>query len=125
MVAAEEKRRAELAQRQTQRIQPFVAPCRYVFGGRRLPGFLTDLSERGGRIHTDTEPPAPGTVLTVEARLGRKALYVGIPATVRWARPAPRGGFVSGVSFDGIGPDEQKVLDTVVDEFRRRAASIE
>jgi len=32
---------------------------------------------------------------------------------------------VSGVSFDGIGPDEQKVLDTVVDEFRRRAASIE
>ena len=27
--------------------------------------------------------------------------------------------------LDGIGPDEQKVLDGVVDEFRRRAASIE
>jgi len=29
------------------------------------------------------------------------------------------------VSFDGIGPEEQRVVDGVVDEFRRRAASIE
>jgi hypothetical protein len=118
MAAAEEKR-------QTQRIQPFVAPCRYVLGGQRLPGFLTDLSERGGRIHTDAEPPAVGATLTVETRLGRQATHVRLPATVHWARPAPRGGFVFGMSFDGIGPEEQKVLDRVVDEFRRRAASIE
>jgi len=44
---------------------------------------------------------------------------------VRWTRPSPRGGFVSGVSFEGIGPDEQKILEGVVEEFRRRAASIE
>ena len=43
---------------------------------------------------------------------------------VRWARPAPRGGFLFGMSFDGVGPEEQKVLDGVVEEFRRRAAQI-
>jgi len=110
--------------RQTQRIQPFVAPCRYVLGDRRLPGFLTDISERGGRIHTEADPPAAGTTLTIEARLGRQAVPVRIPATVRWAGPAPRGGSMFGVSFDGMGPDEQKVVEGVVEEFRRRAASI-
>jgi hypothetical protein len=117
MVAPDEKRH-------TQRIQPFVAPCRYVLGEERIPGFLTDISERGGRIHTELEPPAIGTTLTVEARLGQKATPLRLPGTVRWARPAPRGGFVFGLSFDGIGPEEQQVLDGVVDEFRRRAASI-
>ncbi len=118
MAAPEEKRH-------TQRIQPFVAPCRYVLGDERHSAFLTDISERGGRIHTEVEPPAVGVVLTVEARLGRPATHVRLPATVRWARPAPRGGFLFGMSFDGIGPDEQRVVDGVVDEFRRRAASIE
>jgi hypothetical protein len=110
--------------RQTLRIQPFVAPCRYVLGELRLAGFLTDISERGGRIHTEVEPPAVGTTLTVEARLGRQATHVHLPATVRWARPAPRGGFLFGMSFNGIGPEEQQVLDGVVEEFRRRAALI-
>ena len=63
MAAPEEKR-------QTQRIQPFVAPCRYVLGEERFPGFLTDISEKGGRVHTEVEPPAVGTTLAVEARLG-------------------------------------------------------
>jgi hypothetical protein len=117
MAAGEEKRR-------TQRIQPFVAPCRYVVDDRRLPGFLTDLSEHGGRIHTEADPPAVGTALTVEVRLGRQALPVRIPATVRWAGPAPRGGSMFGVSFDGIGPEERKVVEGVVEDFRRRAASI-
>jgi hypothetical protein len=111
--------------RKAQRIQPFVTPCRYVLDETRIPGFLTDLSERGGRIHTEAEPPAVGTVLTVEPRLGRQATHVRLPATVRWARPVPRGGFLFGVSFDGIGSEEQRVVDGVVDEFRRRAASIE
>jgi hypothetical protein len=110
--------------RQTQRIQPFVAPCRYVLGDRRLPGFLTDISERGGRVHTEADLPAAGTTLTIEARLGHQAVPVRIPATVRWAGPAPRGGSMFGVSFDGMGPDERKVVEGVVEEFRRRAASI-
>jgi len=116
---------APRAQRQAERIQPFVAPCRYVLGDQRHSGYLTDISARGGRIHTEVEPPPVGAVLTVEARLGRPATHVRLPAMVRWARPAPRGGFLFGVSFDGIGPEEQKVVCGVVDEFRRRAASIE
>jgi len=118
MSAQEEKRR-------TPRIQPFVAPCRYVLGDQRVAGFITDLSERGGRIHTDIDPPAVGATLTIEARLGRLATHLCLPATVRWTRPAPRGGFLFGLSFDGIAPDTQRTLDGVVDEFRRRAASIE
>ena len=117
MAAPEEKR-------QTQRIQPFVAPCRYVLGEERFPGFLTDISEKGGRVHTEVEPPAVGTTLTVEARLGHKATPLRLPATVRWTRPAPRGGFLFGLLFEGVGPEEQRALDAVVDEFRRRAASI-
>jgi hypothetical protein len=117
MVASEVKR-------QTQRIQPFVAPCRYVLGDERFPGFLTDISGKGGRVHTEIEPPPPGATLAVEARLGRRATSLRLPATVRWTRPAPRGGFVFGVLFEGVGLEEQKVLDAVVDEFRRRAASI-
>jgi hypothetical protein len=117
MAAPAEKRR-------TPRIQPFVAPCRYVIGGQRVSGFLTDISQRGGRIHTEAEPPPVGATLTVEARLSRQVTHVRLPATVRWGRPAPRGGSLFGVSFDGIGPGEQKILDDVVDEFRRRAASI-
>ncbi len=111
-------------ERQAARIQPFVAPCRYVIGEERVACFLTDISKIGGRIQTDREPPATGKVVTLEARLGRQATHLRIPATVRWARPSERGGFVFGVSFEGIGPDEQRVLDGVVDEFRRRAASI-
>ena len=30
--------------RQAQRIQPFVAPCRYVVGEERVSAFLTDIS---------------------------------------------------------------------------------
>jgi hypothetical protein len=117
MAAPEEKRH-------TQRIQPFVAPCRYVLGEERFPGFLTDISEKGGRVHTEVEPPAVGTALTVEARLGHKATPLRLPATVRWTRPAPRGGFLFGLLFAGVGAEEQGALEAVVDEFRRRAASI-
>jgi hypothetical protein len=115
---------APAGKRGTQRIQPFVVPCRYVVGETRFPGFLTDLSERGGRVHTEAEPPAVGTSLAVEARLGRQATHRRLPATVRWIRPVPRGGFLFGMSFDGVGPEEQKILDGVVDDFRRRASSI-
>jgi hypothetical protein len=111
-------------ERQAARIQPFVAPCRYVDGEKRAQGFLTDLSKRGCRVHTDHEPPRAGTALTLEARLGPRATHLRIPGTVRWTRPNPRGGFVFGLSFDGIGPDEQRALDGVVDEFRRRAAAL-
>ena len=110
--------------RQAQRIQPFVVPCRYAAGEVRVPGYLSDLSPRGGRVHSDAEPPPIGTTLLVEVRLRSLPTPLPVPATVRWARPSERGGFVFGCSFDDIGPEEQKVLDAVVAEFQRRAASI-
>jgi hypothetical protein len=111
--------------RQALRIPPFVAPCRYVFGEQRVAGFLTDLSSLGGRVHTDLEPPAIDSRVTVEVRFGGQPTHVQLPAAVEWARPSPRGGFVFGVSFAGIGADEQRAVDGVVEEFRRRAAAIE
>jgi hypothetical protein len=110
--------------RQNDRIQPFVAACRYVVGGQRIPGFLTDLSNGGARIHSDVEGPAPETSIVVEVRMGRQATHVRLPATVRWGKPSQRGGFVFGMSFDGVGGDEQQVLDGVIEEFRRRAAQL-
>lgn len=110
--------------RQSQRIQPFVAPCRYVVADERVPGFLTDISRHGGRVHTEVEPPAVGAALSVELRLARQPIALRLPATVRWSRPGERGGFVFGVSFDGAGADEQKALDALVEGFLRRAASI-
>ena len=116
-MGGEERRRSE-------RIQPFVAPCRYVVGDARVPGFVTDISRHGGRVHTDSEPPALGVSLTVELRVARQPIALRLPAVVRWARPGERGGFVFGVSFDGAGEDEQKALDALVESFLRRAASI-
>ncbi len=106
------------------RIQPFVAPCHYVVGEARRPGFLTDISTGGSRIHTDAEPPAVGTTLVLEVRLGRQATHLRIPATVRWERPVERGGFMFGVSFDSAGPEVAQILAGIVEEFRRRAASL-
>ena len=110
--------------RQNPRIQPFVAACRYVVDEERIAGFLTDLSRGGARIHADVEGPAAGSAIAVEVRMGRVATHVRLPATVRWSQPSSRGGFVFGVSFDGIGPDEQKILDEVIEEFRRRASQL-
>ncbi len=111
-------------ERQAVRIQPFVAPCRYALGEARVPGFVTDISTRGCRIQTDQTPPAKGSSLSIEVRLAGQPTHVRIPGTVRWTRTSPRGGFVFGVSFEGIGRDEQRVVDDVLEAFRRRAASI-
>ena len=62
--------------------------------------------------------------ITVEVRMGRQATPVRLPATVRWGKPSRRGGFVFGMSFEGIGPDEQRILNAVIEEFRRRAAQL-
>jgi hypothetical protein len=113
-----------MEKRKAPRIQPFVASCRYVVGELRFTGFLTNLSRSGARVHTDAEPPPAGAEIGVEVRLGRQATHLRVPGTVRWTQPSPRGGFVFGMSFDGIGPGEQKILDEVIEEFRRRAAQL-
>ncbi|HVO10820.1 MAG TPA: PilZ domain-containing protein [Vicinamibacteria bacterium] len=119
MSAPSQKRRAE-------RIQPFVASCRYVLeGGQRVPAFMTDLSTHGARVHTDNQPPAQAAAIVVEVRLGKSPTHQRLPATVVWSRPSSRGGFVFGVSFEGAGGAERAVLESVVEEFRRRAAALE
>jgi PilZ domain len=110
--------------RQAQRIQPFVAPCRYVVGDDRVSAFLTDISSGGGRVNADAQPPVVGTTITIELRVARQPVALRLPATVRWTRQGERGGFVFGVSFDGVGRDEQQALDALVEGFLRRAASI-
>ena len=110
--------------RQVQRIQPFVAPCRYVVGEERVSAFLTDISRGGGRINAEPSPPVVGTTVTIELRVARQPVSLRLPGVVRWAREGERGGFVFGVSFDGVGRDEQQALDSLVDGFLRRAASI-
>jgi hypothetical protein len=110
--------------RRALRIQPFVATCRYVHGESRLPGYLTDLSVDGGRVHTDQEPPPVGTSLSIEIRLSRRPTHLTVPARVQWGKPSPRGGHVFGVSFTRLEADAERTLQGVVDEFRRRAASI-
>jgi hypothetical protein len=110
--------------RQTPRIQPFVVPCRYAMGDARVPGYLSDISPKGGKVHTDVEPPPVGAVLLVEVRFRSLPTHLPVPATVRWTRPSSRGGFVFGCSFDAVGAAEQETLDAVVAEFHRRAASI-
>jgi hypothetical protein len=111
-------------QRQAERIQPFVAPCRYAVGITRVPGFLTSISVLGARVHTNAEPPAVGAAILLEVRLRARPTHVPVPATVRWARPHERGGHVFGCRFDEVGAEERKVLEDVVAEFRRRAAAL-
>jgi hypothetical protein len=117
---SEEKRR-------TQRIEPFVAPCRVVVeGSRRVPGYLADLSPKGARVACDIEPPKPGVAVVLEVRFGRQVRYSRIPAEVKWANPAPDKGTTHwfGLTFTGISADEQAALDSVVDEFQRRASQL-
>jgi hypothetical protein len=110
--------------RRMQRIPPFVAPCRYVVGEKRLAAFLTDLSRVGGRVNTESEPPMVGTDVTIELRVARQPVALRLPGNVIWAKKSSRGGFVFGVSFDGVGEDQQRALDALVEGFLRRAASI-
>ncbi len=119
MSAPSQKRRAE-------RIQPFVSSCRYVVEeAQRVPAFMTDLSTHGARVHSDHQPPEVQARVVLEVRLGKSPTHQRIPATIVWSRPSSRGGFVFGVSFEGIGGDERAVLENVVEEFRRRAAALE
>jgi|SRR5919197_4437091 hypothetical protein len=113
--------------RQTPRIQPFVAGCRVLYGAgpRALAGYLTDLSPRGAQVSSEGLPPPPEAEVVLEVRLGRAPALTRLPARVKWIRPAERGDWHAfGLSFEGISAAEQRTLETVVDEFRRRAAQL-
>jgi hypothetical protein len=110
--------------RKAPRIQPYVAPCRVAHGSRRIPGYLTDLSRLGARVACDEAPPALGEAVVLEVRFSRRAVHSPLPAVVKWSRPPglPDEVFVVGLTFSGVSADDQRVLEGVLDEFRRRAA---
>src|SRR5215470_6912036 len=99
--------------RKTERIHPLVAPCRLEEGGRRLGGFVIELSVRGARISTDDAPPAAGTKAFLEVRLGRRIVHSRLPAEVKWVRTV-QGRHECGLVFGKIGPEEQKLLEGTV-----------
>jgi len=107
------------------RVQPFVVRCLIVDGARRLPAYLTDLSVTGAQVTVEGEPPAAGTSVVVEVRLGRDAAAARrLPATVQWARgddPPPPPSF--GVVFR-IGEDDRRAIEGVLADVRQRASQI-
>ncbi len=112
--------------RRTERIQPYVAPCRIVAGERRIPGYLADLSPAGARVLCDVVPPPKGGSVVLEVRFGRQVRYSRLPAEVKWVQPAAEKGapHAFGLTFTGVTPEEQLVLESVLEEFRRRAAML-
>lgn len=113
--------------RRTPRIQPFVAPCRVLEepGSRPLAGYLTDLSPRGAQVSTQGLPPTPEAAVVLEVRLGSEPAATRLPARVKWVRAAEHGDWHAfGLTFEAISAAEQSMLDSVVEEFRRRAAQV-
>lgn len=110
--------------RKVPRIQPYVAPCRILHGSRRFSAYLVDLSPLGARVSCAAEPPVPGDTVVLEVRFGRNVSWSRLPVEVKWASPAgePGEAHVFGLTFARISTEEQRVLDSVLEEFRRRAA---
>lgn len=110
--------------RKTRRIEPYLAPCRIVVGRRHLSGYVTNLSVRGARVYTDEKPPRVGQRLTLELRLRARAAKHRLQAEARWVRTASdvTGLHSFGVSFKGLTSLERRTVESVLVEFRERAA---
>jgi hypothetical protein len=110
--------------RTTPRIQPYIVPCLLIEGERRLLGYLTDLSSRGGRAACEGAAPEPGALVVLEFRIGRQVEPSRLKAAVQWVRRSTRGMRAVGLRFEKIPAAERKALEALVEEFRRRVAEI-
>jgi hypothetical protein len=112
--------------RRTPRIQPFVAPCQVVSGETRTAGYVTELSLEGARVSCDADPPPIDAAVVLEVRLPRQPARSRLSGRVKWARAAEEGkrGHVFGVTFEGLGAEEQANVAAVLEEFRRLAAEL-
>ena len=117
MAGSTEKRKAP-------RIQPYVAPCRLVHAGRRLAGYVVELSLLGARVSCDVAPPDVAEQVVLEVRFSRQAVFSPLSAEVKWTRPPDAEGstHLVGLIFRDVSAEQQRTLDRVLDEFRRRAA---
>jgi hypothetical protein len=67
----------------------------------------------------------PEVAVVLEVRLGTDAAASRLPARVKWVRASEHGDWHSfGLVFEAVSAAEQRLLDTVVEDFRRRAASL-
>jgi hypothetical protein len=112
--------------RTTPRIQPYIVPCLLIedLGERRLAGYLTDLSSRGGRVACEGMAPVDGAAVALEFRIGRQIEPSRIKAAVKWVRPAARGMRAVGLRFERVAAAERRALEALVAEFRRLVAEI-
>jgi hypothetical protein len=111
--------------RQTPRIQPYVAPCQVLDGEQRLSAYLTDLSPRGAQVFCDSRAPTPGSIITLEVRLGGRMSVSGLSAEVKWVREGGAGpGLSFGLTFKMLSAGQRELLERVIAEFRRRAAEL-
>jgi hypothetical protein len=106
------------------RVQPFIVLCGITDGDEHRSAYLTDLSVAGARIASTQALPAAGTALRLDVRFAGQLEPVQLPVRVIWVQPGggPRETNVFGVSFDGISLEDHRLLDTVLAEFRRKAA---
>ena len=112
--------------RTTPRIEPYIVPCLLIDakGERRLAGYLTDLSSRGGRVACEGAAPETGAAIALEFRIGRKVEATRIKAAVKWVRRASLGMRAVGLRFERLAAAEKEALEAVVEEFRQRVAEI-
>lgn len=110
--------------RRTPRLQPFVVPCTVLSEARKLRGFLTDLSHRGARISCEAGVPEDGSEVVIEVRFSRRAKMARLPGRVRWSRPSEAATASFGVLFESPSAEARALLESVVEEFRRRAELI-
>jgi hypothetical protein len=109
-----------MEKRSLARIQPFIARCVISWEKRRLVAYITDLSLGGVQVACDEPPPAPETDVSLEARFDPRAEATRLSARVRWAKPASRG-HACGLTFDGLGAEEESILQAVIERILRQA----
>jgi Tfp pilus assembly protein PilZ len=110
--------------RETDRIQPFVTPCKLIDGERTLSAYLADLSTRGARVSSNASLERGAQSVVIQVRLSRGSAVCKLPARIQWMQAGGKPGeaAVFGVTFEAVPADVQKQLEHVVKEFQRRAA---
>jgi len=109
-----------MEKRSLARIQPFIARCVITWGQRRLVAYITDLSLGGVQVACDEPPPPADADVALEARFDPRAEPTRLAARVRWGKPADRG-HTCGLTFEGLGPQEESILQAVIERILRQA----
>jgi hypothetical protein len=112
-------------QRSESRIQPFIVRCRVVTADRPLTAYITDLSPRGARLTLKGSSVAVGVRVELQVRLERAASPSRLKAEVKWVHPPDAEGWSTvGVRFVSLTPEERRVIERVVEEFRGHASRL-